>query len=119
VLPAQHRLRDRRDFSLAVRGARSGNRLMVVHATLPAGRQGLPPRVGLAVSRAVGNAVVRNRTKRILRARVATLLPELPDGFDLVIRAQPALAGAGSQELTEALHASVRGAVRATQRQVR
>ena len=74
MLPAPNRLRERWDFASVVRGpggTRAGSRLLVVHATRTDARAGCPPRVGFVVSRAVGNAVVRNRTKRRLRALVA------------------------------------------------
>ncbi|MCE1179068.1 MAG: ribonuclease P protein component [Micrococcales bacterium] len=106
MLPAQHRLRERADFAAAIRGpggARSGSRLVVVHASQTDTRAGLPPRVGLVVSKAVGNAVVRNRTKRRLRAAMAGRLRGIPMGTDLVIRANPAAAQATFAELEAVL----------------
>jgi ribonuclease P protein component len=106
VLPARHRLRERADFTTAVRGpgaSRAGGRLIVVHANRTDARAELPPRVGFVVSKAVGNAVVRNRTKRRLRASVATRLDGIPAGLDLVVRANPAAAQATWAELDTAL----------------
>ena len=106
MLPARHRLRDRADFTSAVRGpgaSRAGGRLIVVHANRTDARADLPPRVGFVVSKAVGNAVVRNRTKRRLRASVATHLHGIPSGIDLVVRANPAAAEATFAELDSAL----------------
>jgi ribonuclease P protein component len=70
-----------------------------VHANRTDARADLPPRVGFVVSKAVGNAVVRNRTKRRLRASVANRLNGIPTGLDLVVRANPAAADAGWDEL--------------------
>lgn len=90
MLPTNHRLRDSADFSAVLRSRRSGRaagpRLVVTAASSPAEAN----RVGLVVSKAVGNAVVRNRTKRVLRHRMAALLPTMPDHTDVVIRATPA-----------------------------
>lgn len=72
---------------------------MVLHAIHTDARSGLPPRVGFVVSKAVGNAVVRNRTKRVLRAVMAGRVAALPPGTDVVIRANPAAAGAPTPRL--------------------
>lgn len=62
-----------------------------------------PSRVGFVVSAAVGNSVVRHRVTRRLRAQVRPLLPLLPAGSDLVIRALPPSSKATSRELRESL----------------
>jgi ribonuclease P protein component len=105
VLPARHRLRSSADFAAVLQGARraggsrSGSRLLVVHGNSTDARAGQPPRVGFVVSKAVGNAVVRNRTKRVLRHAMAARLDRVPAGTDLVVRANPPAAGAASSEL--------------------
>jgi ribonuclease P protein component len=66
-----------------------------------------PPRVGLVVSKAVGNAVVRNRVKRRLRHQIAPHLDTLPVGTSVVLRALPAAAGCTSAELAEELRAGL------------
>ena len=43
-------------------------------------------RLGLSVSRKVGNAVVRNRWKRLVREAFRLAQRELPAGWDLVFR---------------------------------
>lgn len=52
-------------------------------------------RVGVAAGKGVGNAVVRNRAKRLLRASVDMLLQDLMPGWDLVFFARRALPRAG------------------------
>jgi len=99
VLPARYRLRSSADFAAVFRGARgaggsrSGSQLIVVYANSTDARAGQPPRIGLVVSKAVGNAVVRNRTKRILRALMSTRAGQLPDSLDVVIQAKTAFPG--------------------------
>ncbi|MEO5981930.1 MAG: ribonuclease P protein component [Pedococcus sp.] len=106
MLPVGHRLRTSSEFSAALRGpggARAGSPLVVVHSAQTDARAGLPPRVGFVVSKAVGGAVVRNRTKRRLRALMAARLTVIPAGTDVVIRANPAAAQANSTDLAAQL----------------
>jgi len=109
VLPARHRLRSSTDFAAVFRGARgaggsrSGSRFVVVHVNSTDARAGQPPRVGLVVSKAVGNAVVRNRTKRVLRALMSSRIGQLPDGVDVVIRAKTDLPGTRTTILAQDL----------------
>ena len=47
------------------------------------------PRLGLSVSRAVGNAVVRGRIKRRLREAFRHLQHDFPAGYDVAISVKP------------------------------
>ena len=88
VLPAPSRLRDPVDFRDTLRqGVRCGRASVVVHARR---RDELPSRAGFIVSKAVGNAVKRNRVKRRLRHLAAASLPSVPFAVDVVVRALPA-----------------------------
>jgi ribonuclease P protein component len=58
-----------------------------------------PVRVGFVVSKAVGNAVIRNRVKRRLRHLVREQVSLLPGAAALVVRALPPAAAASSAEL--------------------
>lgn len=107
MLPSTHRLRRSADFGAAVRGGRrAGARSLVVHAAreLVADE---PPRMGFVVSKAVGGAVVRNRTKRRLRALARPIVGQLPPGSRVVVRANPAAASLA----TPALDRDLRGAL--------
>jgi ribonuclease P protein component len=112
VLAAANRLRRSSDFAAAIRGGRRAARGgLVVHLSLP--RTGsvplieparpaehlLPPRAGFVVSRAVGDAVLRNRLKRRLRHLVRERMAALPPGAMLVVRALPAAASLEYSEL--------------------
>ena len=87
MLPAPSRLRNPRDFRDTLRqGVRSGRSCLVLHMR----RSDEPAsRVGLIVSKAVGNAVNRNRVKRRLRHLAAAALPAAAFPVDVVVRALP------------------------------
>ncbi|MCW2867691.1 MAG: ribonuclease protein component [Marmoricola sp.] len=77
---------------------------MVVHLRTPDDATQLaqpaqPSRVGFVVSKAVGNAVVRNRVKRRLRHLALARLPLLPAGARVVVRALPPAAAAAYADL--------------------
>lgn len=57
------------------------------------------PRFGFIVAKTVGNAVVRNRVRRRLKAIAHDLVPELPLGAEFVFRALPPAAIAGYSDL--------------------
>ena len=86
-------------------GRRAGRGTVVAHAA--PGEPGPPGLVGFAVSRAVGNAVVRNKVKRRLRHAMLDLLPEL-SGARVVVRANPAAAQADWPALQADVSAAVR-----------
>jgi ribonuclease P protein component len=102
VLAVDHRLRDSDAFRRTVRfGRRAGSAALVTHLLVGDvdSAAAAPARVGFVVSKAVGNAVVRNRVRRRLRHLVAPLVMTLPPGSELVIRALPASASMDSAEL--------------------
>jgi ribonuclease P protein component len=98
VLPAEHRLTDGDLFRVATRrGSRCGSSTLVAHLWAE-GSDG-PARVGFVVSRAVGNAVVRNRVKRRLRHLAREHVSSLPGSCVLVVRALPAAGTVGADRL--------------------
>ncbi|MEY2849581.1 MAG: ribonuclease protein component [Actinomycetota bacterium] len=79
--------------SVVRRGRRSVSEDVVVYRLDdPADRH--PPRFGFIVSKAVGNAVVRNRVRRRLKAVAFEVAPGLSAGSVVVIRALPVAAQA-------------------------
>ncbi|HEY5158391.1 MAG TPA: ribonuclease P protein component [Anaerolineales bacterium] len=59
--------------------------------------------VGVSAGLAVGNAVKRNRAKRLLRAAMTDLFPELIPGSDLLLVGRSPLPAANIQQTREAV----------------
>jgi ribonuclease P protein component len=88
----------RRGFDLG-RSAASGP--VVVYAFDRA--DGRPPRFALVVGSKWGDAVTRNRQRRLLREAFRTARPELPAGFDFVLLPRQKFADASMPDVREAL----------------
>ena len=89
----RHRLSRSRDFDAVYRHGRSvSTRFLVLYWF--AREDGEGPRLGLAVPKAVGAAVVRNRMKRRLRETFRARVAELSQDQDYVLVVRPGLAEA-------------------------
>ncbi|HYY33617.1 MAG TPA: ribonuclease P protein component [Gaiellaceae bacterium] len=88
----RHRLSRSRDFDAVYRHGRStATRFLVLYSFPRPEADGEGPRLGLAVSRALGGAVERNRLKRQLRAAFDEVVDSLSGDNDYVLIARPAL----------------------------
>ena len=66
--------------------------------------------VGVTAGRTVGNAVHRNRAKRLLREAIRPFLPTLASGWDLMLIARPGLSTASLDQTRTALGSLLRRA---------
>ena len=99
-LRRHERLTTRTDYS---RCYQHGRRLRTKFFTIYAYHQGeCVTRLGLAVGKPVGIAVVRNRVKRRLRELFRRWKALVPRGYDLFVRAVPASAPASYAALEAA-----------------
>jgi ribonuclease P protein component len=106
--PRCRRLRQRRQF-LKVQG--EGRRVAGKYflffvrrrADSEAGVVAVGARFGITVTRRIGNAVLRNRIKRIVREGCRRTAELFPTGCDLVIVARTSAATAGCREATAEL----------------
>jgi ribonuclease P protein component len=93
MAPAPQRLKRRAEF---LRVAGTGTRTAVHGVVLQARPRGdeLPARLGFTVTKRVGNAVVRNRTRRRLKEAARLLFLQRPVlGVDLVLIGREATRG--------------------------
>lgn len=101
-------IRSSREIDEVFRSAqRSANPLvLVLAATSPMERDPLG-RVAFIAGKKLGNAVVRNRSKRVLRAAVREAGGPWP-GYDVLVVARPQTAPASSTQVASAIGSALR-----------
>jgi len=95
----EERLTRSRDFARVYEQGKSCANKLLVMRTSASGRE--LSRVGFSVSKRVGNAVVRNRVKRMLREAVR--LSDWKTGWDVVFIARAGTAVADFHEIGQAV----------------
>jgi ribonuclease P protein component len=106
--PASPRLKRRAEF---LRVASSGTKVATHGMVLQVRRRDdtEPARLGFTVTKKVGNAVVRNRTRRRLKEAARLLLRETPvSGADLVLIGRDATRARPFEELRDDLRRALR-----------
>jgi ribonuclease P protein component len=100
AFPQTHRLKTPAEFERCYARKRSASDgVLIVYACE---NDRAHPRLGCSVSRKVGNAVARNRYKRLFREAFRLAQHDLPPGVDLILIPRP-----GPQPTQEAVRASL------------
>lgn len=106
--------------SAAASASGSAVGVAVPAGSVPAGSEPVvPARAGFVVSKAVGNAVVRNMVKRRLRHLIRSHMADLPPASMIVVRALPPSATARYEDLGRDLDAALTAARRPRSREGR
>jgi ribonuclease P protein component len=98
----QFRLRESAEFEHVKATGRSLRHPLVTMGVAP---NGLPHlRLGFVISKRIGNAVVRNRVRRVMREIMRLWLPLLKPGYDIVLVPRNELISQPYIEVKAALH---------------
>lgn len=97
----RYRLRKNADFQRVRRFGQSEANKFVVLIKLPNTLN--HSRFGFAVSKRIGKAVVRNKTKRRMREATRLQLLEIETGWDVLFIARKPIAQANYQEIAQAI----------------
>lgn len=96
------RLRQARDFRRVREGGRSWPHSLLILGVTPNRTQNT--RCGFVVSKALGNAVKRNRLKRRVREAVRLVYGQIKPGWDVVFVVRKGVATASWEQLQRAVH---------------
>jgi len=99
------RIRRSTEFTLVLQGGRKRHSRYFTLHIMPA--KGGCTRLGIIASRHIGNAIERNRAKRVLRETFRRLYSGLPPGLDLVAVAKGPLLKARPEEVEKAFRNAI------------
>ena len=94
-------LKKNKDFQIVYQqGTSQANRYLVMYVLK---NQYMKNRLGISVSKKVGNSVVRHRITRLIRESYRLNEEEFKNGLDIVVIARPSAKGRSFQEIENAL----------------
>ena len=94
-------LKKNQDFQKVYRnGTSKGNRYLVMYVLK---NQYMKNRLGISVSKKVGNSVVRHRLTRLIRESIRLNVEKFENGYDIVIIARNTAKGRKCQEIESAV----------------
>ncbi|ADU32557.1 ribonuclease P protein component [Evansella cellulosilytica] len=98
----ENRLKKNEDFQIVFqRGKSAANRQFVMYSLIK--QDQTLPRIGLSVSKKIGNAVERNRIKRLMREALREVLPHIKENVDIVIIARKPVINMSVFQITDSI----------------
>lgn len=102
TLKKEHRVKKNKEFQEAFKKGKSfANRQFVVYSLEKPGQEHF--RIGLSVSKKIGNAVTRNQIKRYIRQAFHEMENDLHNQFDYIIIARKPVAEMGFYDIKKSL----------------
>ncbi|MBB5174782.1 ribonuclease P protein component [Texcoconibacillus texcoconensis] len=99
----EYRLKKNEEFQEVFKKGKSfANRQLVLYKCENQNQEHF--RVGLSVSKKIGNAVVRNQIKRYLREAIRHMDPPLKGGYDYIVIARKPIRNMSSNDIQKSLH---------------
>ena len=96
----KYRLRGRKVFNYVLKKGDSKKTRALILIYTPSK---YPLHVGFVVSKKIGNAVTRNRTRRRLRESFRSLIPKVADNYNYVVIARPGIENLDFENITLSL----------------
>ena len=95
-----YRLKSRASYNYSYRKGQSvaeKNTVLVYHKTQ------LPPKFGFSVTKKIGNAVTRNRIRRLLKEAVRSMIGSVDGGFNYIVVARTGITELSLAEIKSEL----------------
>lgn len=97
MLEKEYRLKKKYQFNYVYRVGKTCHGRFILLVFSPSKNQNV--KIGISVTKKVGNAVKRNRARRVIREAVTPLLDLIKQNFNVVIVAKPAAADIKTPEV--------------------
>lgn len=96
----KYRLKSRASYNFIYR---KGQSVAVKNAVLVYHKTHIPPQFGFSVTKKIGNAVVRNRVRRLLKEAVRSMIDCVDGGYNYIVVARTGITELSLEEIKSEL----------------